>query len=160
MRTFFFLIVFTALPALAQQQVVPKDFDRGQERQFKRITESVSTPCCRNGIPVAYHDSGMAQYVRNVVIQSIRAGKSEKAIMADLAAMTLGPNKDHLIFTTPENNGLGWVIWMAPLTFVLIGTGVVFLVFNLQKAGHTKPDSTELLEKYRGYIRAQVAARD
>jgi len=122
------------------------------------LTEAVSTPCCRNGIPVAYHDSGMAQYVRNAIIQSLREGKSEEIIMADLANMTMGPDKDHLIFTVPENNSLGWIVWAAPPAFVFLGIGVGVLCVRRNGSRENKPSINDLLETYRNHIRTQVAA--
>ena len=160
MRLLIFLALIYSLPVWSQQQVVPQDFDRGKARLFTKITQAVSTPCCRNGIPVAFHDSGMAQYVRNAVIQSLRENKSEAVIMADLAKMTLGPNDEHLIFTVPENNSLGWIIWTAPAAFVFIGFGFVFYFYNKRNAARTKPSDNDLLENYRAYIRNQVDTPD
>ncbi len=79
MRCVLFLFFF-AVPLWAQQQIVPDDFNDAQVRLFKNMTEAVSTPCCSNGIPVAYHDSGMAGWVRDKISAWIREGKDKKEI--------------------------------------------------------------------------------
>ena len=150
-------LIFLALPLFAQQQVVPEDFSSKQARLFTKMTEAVSTPCCQNGLPVAYHDSGMAQYVRAEVIQWVRAGDDEKAIIAKLEAMRLGPNRDMpLIFTVPDNKLVSILTWMvAP---IMLGGGflIVFLFALKKDQVQVNLSDDELVEKYRGFIMDQL----
>jgi len=145
-------LFFLSGTLFAQQQVTPSDFNPDQVRLFKKVTEAVSTPCCQNGIPVAYHGSGMAEQVRDAVAKDIRAGKSEKEIMAALAKMTFGPNKDPLIFTVPDKDALGYLYWLlGPIMLVLLVWGMrLMLARDRERTGEVSDDA--LLEKYGATI--------
>lgn len=152
-----FCLFFLVGSAYAQQQVTPADFSASQTRLFKKITEAVSTPCCQNGIPVAYHASGMAQVVRDDVARQIREGKSEDDIMAALAEMRFGPKNDmEIIFTVPDKNLLGSLSWWIGV-IILLALIWMMKVMLTKEADETQVSSDdELLDKYRDYIATQM----
>jgi len=156
MRCIFLLFFFT-LPLLAQQQVIPDDFNDAQTRLFKNLTEAVSTPCCQNGIPVAYHDSGMAGWVRDKISAWIREGKDKKEITVLLKDLRMGPKGDMVLtFTAPDDKLISQATWyVAPLVLGL-GFLIVFLRVLKKQGTKTDLDDDELIENYREYITAQL----
>lgn len=158
MRIFFLLgLMFTTLTTLAQQQVIPEEFNAAQARLFQKVTEAVSTPCCQNGIPVAFHASGQAELVREEVTKAIRAGKKEREIMTMLGEMRFGPEqKDTIIFTVPDRNPLGYVYWgLGVLLLLVLIPGAWFLLKQGRSQAMVHEDG-KLVEKWRDHIRAQV----
>ncbi len=158
MRFWLVMGCILALPLMAQQQVVPEEFSNKQARLLKKVTESVSTPCCKNGIPVAYHDSGQAQYVNNLVIEAIRAGKSEAEIMAQMKDVRLGPKEEALIFTVPEQDLLGRLFWIAPVLLIVgLGLAIYFLLLKMPEWRARKQENeSALIDKYGDFIRSQI----
>jgi len=153
-----FVLMCSAVPLMAQQQVVPDDFDSKQQRLFTKLTQAVSTPCCTNGIPVAFHDSGMANFVRDEIATWIREGRSEKEIRAELEAMKLGPNQDMpLIFTEPDNSWLSWLTWAVAPAALVIGFLAVFLLVLRGRERKTDLSDQELIEAYRDAVLAKAA---
>ncbi len=145
----FLMLLLCTLPLMAQQQATPKELDARQRAAFKRLTESVSTPCCTNGIPVAFHESSQALYVSGFISEKLLAGESEQQIMVQLKEMRLGPNKQPLIITTPENK----LVWWLPVVILVLGLGLVLALRNRK----THPVSEDdLLAKYGDSIRHQV----
>ena len=160
MRYLFFLWLLVSV-AVAQQMTMPDEFTAEQKKLFLKIAESVSAPCCRNGIPVAYHESGMAVYVQNLIRDAIKSGKTESQIMAQLEELRMGERQEPLIFTVPDNNSLGWLFWSLPWLIVVMG--VLLVLYFLRRprtARKDKPTNEALIEKYRDYIVAQVKALD
>jgi len=157
-RLLFVLVV--ALPSAAQQQVVPDDFNRKQEKLFVELTQAVSTPCCTNGIPVAFHDSGMANHVREQIIAWIREGREEDQIREDLLAMRFGPNNDMpLIFTEPDNSWISILTWLVAPVVLVAGFLVVFLLVLRKRDARTSLSEDELVENYRDAIMAKAQGK-
>ena len=157
--TLFFLL--STIPLAAQQQVVPQDFNSKQARLFQKMTQAVSAPCCQNGIPVAYHDSGMAEYVRGEVIQWIRAGEGEAQIMSKLEAMRLGPNRDMpLIFTVPDKKLVSILTWLVAPIVAGLGFLIIFLVVLRKDNVRTNLSDDELVSKYRDHIMQQLGREE
>lgn len=152
------LLLFGSL-IWAQQLVIPKELNERQAKQFKRISESVSAPCCSNAIPVAYHESGMAIYVRDVVKERLLAGDSEDQIMAMLGEMKLGSEQVPLIFAIPDKNPLGLLTWWFPALVILAGIAFIVFLFRQSKKRKSRPTNDVLIETYRSHIQTKVAAR-
>ena len=156
MRSLWFVFLL-AVPVFGQQQVVPEEFDKNQARLFKKLTESVSTPCCNNGIPVAYHDSGMAGYVRGIIQKGITEGKDEATLLAQLEGLRLGANQDlPLIFTVPEDDGLGLITWVSPFLMVVLGAFGIVLFLRRSKNKTDETTDEQLLEDYQSHINAEL----
>lgn len=156
MKRMWFL--FLLVPALwAQQQVTPEDFSADQAELFKKVTESVSAPCCQNGIPVAYHASAMAQQIRDLVAQRIRDGKSRRQIMAELGKMRFGEHNDmQVTFTVPDENWLGKTFWLIGLVFLLGLSAMMWYMLRVKPKDTSRTSDEELLGKYREFILNQV----
>ncbi len=151
---FLFLMVSSAW---AQQQVTPSDFTAEQAELFKTVTEGISAPCCQNGLPVAYHASGMAQQIRDIVAKSIRDGKNRRQIFAELGEMRFGEKNDlAVIFTVPDDNFLGKTFWVIGLIFLIGLSAMMFYMLKVKPKRASRASDDELLGKYRDYIHTQV----
>ncbi len=150
--------LFLMVPALwAQQQVTPSDFSADQAELFKVVTESVSAPCCQNGIPVAYHASAMAQDIRDRVAQFIREGKSRRQIFKALGDMRFGEHNDlQVTFTVPDENWLGQTFWLIGLVFLVGLSALMWYMLRVKPKGTSRASDEELLGKYREFILNQV----
>lgn len=155
MRLAFFMLLGT-FPILSQQMTMPEAFNSNQRKLFLKIASSVSAPCCRNGIPVAYHESGMAIYLQEVIRDGIKAGKSERQIMGELKEMSIGEQGLAVIFTVPENNGLGWATWASPAVVVLLGIAGVLYFLKRKRRDHRVVSNEEFLAQYRDAILRRV----
>lgn len=152
-----FLIAILAQGLYAQQQIVPDDFTPAQIKLFQKMTESVSAPCCQNAVPVAYHESAMANDIRDQISQYVRDGLSEDRIMASLAEMRMGPQNLPLIFTIPKKDGLGLFAWLSPIILLIVGTGIVLLLFkNRSVPRGPQLSDDELVDRYRSHILSRV----
>ncbi len=157
----FSIFWFIVIPLWAQQLVIPSDLDDKQGMTYKKITEAVAAPCCSNAIPVAYHESGMSLYIRDIVRKALLNGASEKEVMAQLEELRLGNQKLPVIFAVPENNILGWATWFTPSILVALGGLLIYLIRNPTGIQKQKALSNEeLIETYREYIHNQVEAQD
>lgn len=151
---FLFLLVSSVW---AQQQVTPSDFNAKQAELFKTVTEGISAPCCQNGLPVAYHASGMAQQIRDIVAQSIREGKNRRQIFAELGEMRFGEHKDLAVtFTVPDDNWLGKTFWLIGLIFLVGLSAMMWYMLKVKPKRSSRASDEELLGKYREYILNQV----
>lgn len=150
-------LMMLAAPLFAQQQVIPMDFNDKQSRDFVRLTEAVSAPCCANGIPVAYHASGMAEQIRGQIETWIREDRSRGEIMELLADMPLGPTGEmRVIFTVPGKGWLSVALYAAGPVVIILGFLFVFLMALKKGTNVSGKGGDELLDKYRDHINAQV----
>ena len=150
-RILFFILLTT--PLLAQQLVIPKELNADQQKAFKRITEDISAPCCSNAIPIAYHESGMAVHLREVIAEKLAAGLSERQVKKEIMALELGPEKKHPISATPDASGVNIIAWFAPFVVALLMIG--FILMRRSK-DDVVMDENELIEQYRGAILKQL----
>ena len=158
MKPVFLTALFAGSLVFAQQLVIPEELNNDQRKAYKRITESVSAPCCKNAIPVAYHESGMAIHVRNLIKESLLEGKTEKQVMAEMAEVKLGQQQLPLIFAIPDSgNLLGKITWLLPAITIVLGIALVLFILKGTKGRQKKVLSDDdLIERYRGYIESRV----
>ncbi len=155
MRSLFWLLL-GSLPLLAQQLTMPEAFSPEQRKLFLKLASSVSAPCCNNGIPVAYHESGMAIYIQEIIRDAITAGKTESAIMDELKSLEIGEREMRVIFTVPENDGLGWATWASPAVVILLGFLGVLYVFKRRQGVRRVLSDDDLMQQYREAILAKA----
>jgi len=160
MRWFSIVILAAVTSLWAQQMVVPEELNPEQARLYRKLAESVSAPCCNNGAPVAYHESGMAGYIKDVIRDGILAGKSEAQIVEDLENLSLGQDNRKVVFTVPEDNWLGWATWATPALMVALGFVAVFYFLNLGKRRRKREVQSDesLIEAYRPHIMQRLQA--
>ena len=104
---------------------------------------------------MAYHESGMSIYLRNLIKDAIKAGDSEEKIFAMLHELRLGEEKMEVIFTVPEDNAVGWLAWTSPLFVIALGLAIIFAI---KSRGITRRDLSDdqLIDRYRDHIRGQI----
>ena len=153
--SFLFLIISSAL--FAQQQVIPPELDSKQKVIYEKLTKSVSAPCCSNSIPVAYHESGMALYLRDFIRDALMNGDSEEVLLAKLKTLTLGEDKLNVVFAVPEKNWLGMFVWLTPALAILLGSGLIVLLFISKRSIKTQAATDDqLIENYGDFIRSRA----
>lgn len=139
----------------AQQQIVPKELTPDQAKLFSEVTQAVSAPCCNNGIPVAYHMSGMANQIRDEIKTAILAGKSKSEIYDQLANAKYGSDGRSIIFTIPERTPIGYLAYILPALICLLGVGFV-VMYSKRRRGREPLSDEELLASYREVILKRI----
>ncbi|CAM2066165.1 Cytochrome c-type biogenesis protein [Sulfidibacter corallicola] len=150
------ILLMLATPLWAQQLVIPDELNEDQAKIYQKVSTAVSAPCCKNAIPVAFHESPMANHIRDNIKAWILEGKSEKAIMAELADMEIGSSGLKVIFTVPEKKGIGLVAWLSPIIGLLLSIGGMFLLLNKRKNEDPTEGDSDLIENYRSRIYADL----
>jgi len=144
-------LLFLTIPLLAQQQIVPEELSPEQGKLFSELTQAVSAPCCNNGIPVAFHMSGMANQIRDEIKNAILAGKTKSEIFDQLAETKYGQDGRSIIFTIPERTPIGYLAYILPAGFCLAGIIFVVMYSKRRRNRDSIPDE-ELLTAYRDAI--------
>ena len=148
MRCLIGCLMLLGMVAYGQQLVIPKDLDKDQAKLYEKVAISVVAPCCKNMIPVAFHESPMAQSVLAEIRRGVLAGKSEDEVHQLLRDMRFDGNEEaRVIFAIPDKNWLGMVAWLAPFGFIVLMVGVVMVV--LFRTSGSKADDTVDLDAIR-----------
>ena len=140
---------------LAQQQIIPKELSPEQGKLFSELTQAVSAPCCNNGIPVAFHMSGLANQIRDEIKTAILAGKTKSEIFDQLANTKYGPDGRSIIFTIPERTPIGYLAYIVPAGICLMGI-VFILVYSKRRRVQEPLSDEELLATYRDAILKRI----
>jgi cytochrome c-type biogenesis protein CcmH/NrfF len=160
MRYYFslFLMVFSMMPASAQLESVKEKFTPEQLKIYQACTMAVSAPCCKNGQPVAEHESPVADQIKNTIKEMVLAGQSRTEILASIGEMTFGPTNEPVVFTVPKGDWIGNIVWALPAMIVALGIFLVFFFLSRQKAHQLaiakkkELSDEDLLHKYRDRI--------
>ncbi|CAM2006528.1 cytochrome c-type biogenesis protein CcmH [Acanthopleuribacter pedis] len=121
MRGLIGCLLLMGFAVYGQQLVVPKELDAKQAKLYEKVAISVVAPCCKNMIPVAFHESPMAQDVLAEIKSGVVGGKSEAEIHQLLRDMRFEGNEEaRVIFAIPDKNWLGMLAWMAPFGFIFL----------------------------------------
>lgn len=153
----YFLILICSLPLMGQQLIIPSELNKEQAKTYKKVVQSISAPCCQNGIPVAYHESPMSNYLADMVRDQLIEGKSETQIMKAMADLEIGDGKLKVIFTVPQtDNIVGKLAWITPALIVLLGSILLISVYTFKKSDAQPKEA--LIDNYRDYIQEQVKA--
>lgn len=147
-----FWFVFLTAGLFAQQLIIPDELEGKQRVIYEELTQAVSTPCCRNGIPVAYHESGQALMVRDRIKEMLIEGKDRQEIVAALDAMRFGEDNAELIWTIPRDGGIDYVVWLAPAALILIGLVVIGLIVRKGGKKTARIDEQALYDKYHDVV--------
>lgn len=135
MRAFIGILMLMGVSLFGQQLVIPKTLTPEQAELYQKVAISVVAPCCKNMIPVAYHESPMAQGVLGEIERGILAGKNEAEIHQILRDMRFNGNDEaRVIFAIPEKNWLGMIAWGAPVLFIILFSVGLFIMLRAPKA--------------------------
>jgi cytochrome c-type biogenesis protein CcmH/NrfF len=137
-RRYVFLALFaiagltaTALPANSVQesdpqtghpaaaQVVAQDLEL--EAQVRKIASELRCPTCR-ALSVQDSPSGMAQEMRTLVREQLKAGKTPEEVTAYFV-----DRYGEWILLKPKAQGFNWTVWLLPILMLAGGLFFVFL---------------------------------
>jgi cytochrome c-type biogenesis protein CcmH len=129
------LILFVcvqALPAadLAQVQetadaVAIQAEDPELEAQVRQLAAKLRCPTCR-ALSVQDSPSGMAQEMRSLIREQLRAGKSPDEVTAYFVE-----RYGEWILLEPKAEGFNWAVWLLPV-FLLVG-GLAFVLVTARR---------------------------
>ncbi len=118
--------IVAAIPilALTLQPAVPQD-PEDLEGQVKQIAAELRCPTCRS-LSVYDSPSGMAQEMRSLIRDQLRAGKTREEVTAYFVE-----RYGEWILLKPKASGLNWAVWLLPLVLVL--GGLLFVVMTARR---------------------------
>jgi cytochrome c-type biogenesis protein CcmH len=118
MRFFISLLCFVAMPVLAAQ--VTED---PLERQMLEIAKDLRCTVCQNQ-PVSESNAELAQDMRSIIREQIKAGKTRDQIMNYFVE-----RYGDYVLMKPRTSGAGTLIWLAPVILVIVvgASGFAFL---------------------------------
>lgn len=105
------------------------------EQTAKRLEDGLIAPCCWTK-SVSNETSGIANEMRQEIRKLLSEGKTEQEIK-DYYVAQYGKR----ILAAPEMEGFGIAAYLGPWVFILIGLGLIYLVFESyrHKAKNQKP---------------------
>jgi cytochrome c-type biogenesis protein CcmH len=129
------LILFVCIPALpaadlAQVQetadaVAIQAEDPELEAQVRELAAKLRCPTCR-ALSVQDSPSGMAQEMRSLIREQLRAGKSPDEVTAYFVE-----RYGEWILLEPKAEGFNWAVWLLPV-FLLVG-GLAFVLVTARR---------------------------
>jgi cytochrome c-type biogenesis protein CcmH len=129
------LILLVAAPALpvggvvqlqeAASTVTAQAEDPELEAQTRELAAKLRCPTCR-ALSVQDSPSGMAQEMRSLIREQLRAGKTPDEVTAYFVE-----RYGEWILLEPKAEGFNWAVWLLPV-FLLLG-GLVFVLVTARR---------------------------
>lgn len=118
MRSLNYLLLLVAIPVLAAQ--VTED---PLERQMLEIAKDLRCTVCQNQ-PVSESNAELAQDMRSIIREQIKAGKTRSEIMNYFVE-----RYGDYVLMKPPTSGSGTMIWLAPFILIIVvgASGFAFL---------------------------------
>ena len=131
------LLSFLIIAGVAHAALPDAGFSGADEVRYHRICQGLIAPCCWSQ-PVETHSSPAAEKAKAEVAEMIRAGKSDRQILASFIA-----RYGERILAEPE--GIKQVVLTAaPIVALLIGCAALILFLSRhRRAGMTMPQGSE-----------------
>ncbi|KAA3596802.1 MAG: cytochrome c-type biogenesis protein CcmH [Calditrichaeota bacterium] len=143
--TFFLVLIFSA-----------NAFGSYDELTAKRLEDGLIAPCCWTK-SVSNETSGIAGEMKQEIRKLLEEGKSEQEIK-DYYVSQYGKR----VLAAPEMEGFGIAAYLGPWVFILIGLGLIYLVFESyrQKAKDQQhnlaTDSENVTDEMQGKIDSEL----
>ena len=138
MNKFIILLAFLCAvlcPIISQAQepnkqavTVPVTDEQIVEKRAREVGRSLRCVVCQNQ-SIDESDATLAQDMRKLVRQQIRAGKSNAQVVAYMQ-----DRYGDFVTYDPPMNASTWFLWFSPLVVFLLGAVVLF--FNIRKKHH------------------------
>ena len=99
-----------------------------QERAV-RLGAQIRCPVCR-GVPISESPSALAQQMMGEVREQLAQGKSDEAVL-----QFFQERYGEWILLRPKPAGMNWVVWLAPLFFIVGGAAVILVRAKKESEG-------------------------
>jgi cytochrome c-type biogenesis protein CcmH len=115
MRSFIFGLLFIFIDAISFAQENYPFSSPAQSAQFNHLISELRCMVCRHQ-NLAESDAPLAVDMKQVIYQKVRNGESDQDIQAYLT-----DRYGDIILFKPPFKGMTWVLWLAPILFILFG---------------------------------------
>ena len=129
----FFLLIAFAAPGAALVDPAERLADPVQEERAREISKNLRCLVCQNQ-SIDDSDAELAGDLRRIVRERIAAGDSDEEVY-DYVVARYG----EFVLMTPPFEPETWVLWLAPLFFVLVGGAVAVAVLRRVPARAAEP---------------------
>ncbi len=107
----------------ARQEAAPPDAEL--EAQVRELAAKLRCPTCR-ALSVQDSPSGMAQEMRDLIREQLRAGKTPEEVEAYFVE-----RYGEWILLEPKPEGFNWTVWLLPV--LLLAGGLVFVLMTARR---------------------------
>lgn len=123
----FTLLLACALPAFAGE-AAPNAEDPVIEQRMIRLSEDLRCLVCQNESLAGSH-AELAEDLRREIRTQMKAGKSDQEVLDYLIA-----RYGDFVLYQPPFKPVTYLLWLGPLLFLLIGTGVWYATLKKRRA--------------------------
>ncbi|ABS62565.1 cytochrome C biogenesis protein [Parvibaculum lavamentivorans DS-1] len=134
--TVLFLVLALAAPAHAAIDPGERLADPALEARARDLSKELRCLVCQNQ-SIDDSDAELAQDLRRLVRQRLAAGDSNAEVL-DYVVERYG----EFVLMTPRFKPSTWVLWLGPLSVLLVGGGTVFLVLHRHRGRRADPALT------------------
>lgn len=114
------------------------------------IAEDLRCPVCQ-GLSVADSHSPTAEAMHDDIRRRVEAGESDATIKAYYVS-----RYGEWVLLDPERSGVGVIVWILPVTALLLGIGGLALAFRRWR----RPPARSATDEDRALVEAALAGRD
>lgn len=143
LRLLAFLLLLTAVPAMAQQ-IEDRLADPAQEARARELSRELRCLVCQNQ-SIEDSNAPLARDLRRIVRERVVAGDSDKAVL-DYLVQRYG----EWVLLKPRFNAQTLLLWLGPGLLLLLGGGIVFALYRRQaRAERAAPAALDAAEQRR-----------
>ncbi|MFT5481548.1 MAG: cytochrome c-type biogenesis protein CcmH [Halieaceae bacterium] len=142
----FFLLPFTAVAAIDTYEFASEEL----RLRYRALADELRCPKCQNQT-IAGSNSPIAMDLRAQLYKMVTEGYSDEAIIAFMV-----DRYGEFVRYRPAFNASTWLLWLAPIFFILIGAGIVFAT-TYRRSGQADTTVTALSPEERSRLNAWTA---
>jgi len=141
LRAFFTAALLTA--AATALAIEPQQFDSPQqEERYQELIKELRCLVCQNQ-NIADSNAGLASDLRDIVLEQIKAGRTDEEIKAFLLE-----RYGEFVLYDPPVTPTTYALWYGPVALVLVGAAVMIVTLRRRASGTSRvvpdPDQEEL----------------
>jgi cytochrome c-type biogenesis protein CcmH len=142
LRIFAVLFLFVALPAAAQH-LEDRLADPAQEARARELSRELRCLVCQNQ-SIEDSNAPLARDLRHIVRERVVAGDSDKAVL-DYLVQRYG----EWVLLKPRFNARTLLLWLGPALLLILGGGIVFMLYRRQARAHGTPPAALNVDEQR-----------